>query len=189
MQGNEDADRAAKEATGWRERGATGPRAETPAEVYSLRSTRKTWTHKEAYKAWAARWAAEKRGRTSYHCTPKPTKKVLRLRDGLSTRQSAKSWPCFSHVRVHWRSRPCESSDNLRIVGDSAAVAVVARLCCNAGTVVSLAITGCITFLAFVAMGGHALFWIHQASRLDRKAPGSSGWLEKAHDGFARKSI
>ncbi|PWI64598.1 hypothetical protein PCL_09492 [Purpureocillium lilacinum] len=86
VQGNEDADRAAKEATGWRERGAPGSRAEMPAELYSLRSTRKTWTHKEAHKAWAARWAAEKRGRTSYRCTPKPTKKVLRLHDGLSKR-------------------------------------------------------------------------------------------------------
>ncbi|KAK4081895.1 hypothetical protein Purlil1_11487 [Purpureocillium lilacinum] len=89
VQGNEDADRAAKEATGWRERGAPGSRAEMPAELYSLRSTQKTWTHKEAQKAWAARWAAEKRGRTSYRCTPKPTKKVLRLNDGLSKRQSA----------------------------------------------------------------------------------------------------
>ena len=64
-----------------------------PAELYSLRSTRKTWTHKEAHKTWAARWAArwaaEKRGRISYRCTPKPTKKVLRLHDGLSKRQSA----------------------------------------------------------------------------------------------------
>ncbi|KAJ6439194.1 cytochrome P450 [Purpureocillium lavendulum] len=42
VQGNEDADRAAKEATGWRERGAPGPRAEMPAELYSLRSTMKT---------------------------------------------------------------------------------------------------------------------------------------------------
>ncbi|KAJ6439009.1 reverse transcriptase [Purpureocillium lavendulum] len=89
VQGNEDADKAAKEATGWRERGAPGPRAEMPAELYSLRSTRKTWTHKEAHKAWAATWAAEKRGRTSYRCTPKPTKKVLRLHGGLSKRQSA----------------------------------------------------------------------------------------------------
>ena len=30
------------------------------------------------------------RGRTSYRCTPKPTKKVLRLHDGLSKRQSAR---------------------------------------------------------------------------------------------------
>ncbi|PWI63980.1 hypothetical protein PCL_01206 [Purpureocillium lilacinum] len=75
VQGNEDADRAAKEATGWRERGATGSRAETPAEVYFFRSTQKTWTHKEAYKAWAARWAAEKRGRTEYHCTPNRPKR------------------------------------------------------------------------------------------------------------------
>ncbi|KAK4071132.1 hypothetical protein Purlil1_13494 [Purpureocillium lilacinum] len=89
VQGNEDADRAAKEATGWRERGAPGPRAEMPTELYSLRSTRRTWTHKEAHKAWAARWAAETRGRTSYRYTPRPNKKVLRLHDGLSKRQSA----------------------------------------------------------------------------------------------------
>ena len=60
-----------------------------PAELYSLRSTRKTWTHKEVHKTWATRWMAEKRGRTSYRYTPKPTKKVLRLHDGLSKRQSA----------------------------------------------------------------------------------------------------
>ncbi|KAL3965699.1 hypothetical protein ACCO45_000007 [Purpureocillium lilacinum] len=75
VQGNEDADRAAKEATGWRKRGAPESRAEMPTELYSLRSTRKTWTHKEAHKTWATRWIAEKRGRTSYRYTPKPTKR------------------------------------------------------------------------------------------------------------------
>ncbi|OAQ63788.1 hypothetical protein VFPFJ_11387 [Purpureocillium lilacinum] len=54
-----------------------------PAELYSLRSTRKTWTHKEAHKTWTARRAAAKRGRTSYRYIPKPTEKVLRLHDGL----------------------------------------------------------------------------------------------------------
>ncbi|KAJ6437592.1 hypothetical protein O9K51_09799 [Purpureocillium lavendulum] len=89
VQGNEDADKAAKEATGWRERGPAGSRAEMPAELYSLRSTLKTRAHKEANKTWAAKWAAEERGRTTYRYTPKPTKKVLQLHDGLSKRQSA----------------------------------------------------------------------------------------------------
>lgn len=74
VQGNEDADRAAKEATAWRERGPAGLRAEKPSELYSGRSTLKTWTHKEAYKAWASGWMADKRGRTGYRYTPKPTK-------------------------------------------------------------------------------------------------------------------
>lgn len=89
VQGNEDADKAAKEATGWRERGPAGPRAEKPAELYSLRSTLKTWAHKEANKTWTAQWVAEERGRTSFRYTPRPTKKVLHLHDGLSKRQSA----------------------------------------------------------------------------------------------------
>ncbi|KAI6777555.1 zinc knuckle, partial [Emericellopsis cladophorae] len=88
VHGNEDADKAAKEATGWRERGATGPRAETPAELYSLRSTLKTWARKEAHKTWATGWDVEVRGRTSHRYTPRPTRKVLRLHDGLSKRQS-----------------------------------------------------------------------------------------------------
>ena len=58
VQGNEDADRAAKEATAWRERGPAGLRAEKPSELYSVRSTLKTWTHEEAYKAWASEWMA-----------------------------------------------------------------------------------------------------------------------------------
>ena len=89
VDGNEDADKAAKEATGWRQRGPAGPRAEEPPELYSLRSTLKTWAHKEANSTWAAKWAVDERGRTSFRYTPKPTKKVMQLHDGLSKRQSA----------------------------------------------------------------------------------------------------
>ena len=87
--GNEKADRAAKEATGWREKGPAGPRAGEPAELHNLRSTLKTWAHKEANKDWARQWASEKRGRTTFRYTPKPTKSILQLHDGLSKRQSA----------------------------------------------------------------------------------------------------
>ena len=89
IQGNEDTNRAAKEATGWRPNNETGPRAPEPADLYTLRSTLKTWTHKKANEAWHTRWTAEKRGRTSYRYTPKPTKKTLQLHDSLSKRQSA----------------------------------------------------------------------------------------------------
>lgn len=41
--GNEAADRAAKEATGWREGGSRGPTADTPSELYPLRTTLKKW--------------------------------------------------------------------------------------------------------------------------------------------------
>ncbi|EEY23737.1 conserved hypothetical protein [Verticillium alfalfae VaMs.102] len=69
IQGNEDADR--------------------PWELYSLQSTLKTWTHKEASKAWQRKWTSETRGRTSFRYTPKPTKKILQLHEGLIKRQSA----------------------------------------------------------------------------------------------------
>ncbi|OHE90236.1 zinc knuckle [Colletotrichum orchidophilum] len=89
IQGNEDADTAAKEATGWRQNGETGAKADKPQHLYALRSTLKTWTYREANKMWQARWTAEPRGRTSFRYTPKPTKRVLQLHEGLSKRQSA----------------------------------------------------------------------------------------------------
>jgi ribonuclease HI len=89
IQGNDDADKAAKEATGWRIRGPPGTRAEKPPELHPLRSTLKTWAHKEANKAWETRWKTEERGRTSFRYTPRPTKKVLQMHDGMSKRQSA----------------------------------------------------------------------------------------------------
>jgi hypothetical protein len=87
--GNEQAERAAKEATGWREGGATGLRADKPPELWALRSTLKTWTHKQAHKAWQEKWTSEARGRTSFRYTPKPTRKILQLHTKLSKKQSA----------------------------------------------------------------------------------------------------
>jgi ribonuclease HI len=89
IQGNEDADKAAKEATGWREIGQAGPVAEQPQKLYRLRSTLKTWAHKEANKPWHTNWASDTRGRTSFRCTPRPTKRTLQLHEGLSKRHSA----------------------------------------------------------------------------------------------------
>ncbi|KAI3545670.1 zinc knuckle [Colletotrichum abscissum] len=89
IQGNEAADIAAKEATGWRPDGQTGPRADKPRALFKLRSTVKTWSHKETHHVWQTNWETETRGRTSFRLTPKPTKKVLGLHEGLSKRQSA----------------------------------------------------------------------------------------------------
>ncbi|OHW97033.1 reverse transcriptase [Colletotrichum incanum] len=89
IQGNEAADAAAKEATGWRQYRQTGARADKPRALFKLRSTVKTWSHKQSHRKWQTDWEAETRGRTSFHLTPKPTKKVLQAHEGLSKRQSA----------------------------------------------------------------------------------------------------
>ncbi|KAF4442705.1 reverse transcriptase [Fusarium austroafricanum] len=89
IQGNEDADRAAKEATGWREGDLTGPKAAQPQQLYPLRSTMKTWPHKETIKSWETSWASETRGRASFRHTPRPSRKVLDLHEGLHKRHSA----------------------------------------------------------------------------------------------------
>ncbi|RKL20549.1 hypothetical protein BFJ72_g15022 [Fusarium proliferatum] len=89
IQGNEDADLAAKEATGWRDGDLTGPKAAEPQQLYPLRSTMKTWSHKETIASWERNWVAETRGRASFRHTPRPSRKVLDLHDGLHKRQSA----------------------------------------------------------------------------------------------------
>ncbi|TXB97085.1 hypothetical protein FocTR4_00012225 [Fusarium oxysporum f. sp. cubense] len=89
IQGNEEADRAAKEATGWREGDLTGPKAAEPQQLYPLRSTMKTWSHKETITSWERDWISETRGRASFRHTPKPSRKVLDLHDGLSKKHSA----------------------------------------------------------------------------------------------------
>ncbi|OHW95426.1 reverse transcriptase [Colletotrichum incanum] len=89
IQGNEAADTAAKEATGWRQNGQTGTKADKPRDLFKLRSTVKTWSHKQSHRKWQTDWEAETRGRTSFRLTPKPTKKVLQAHEGLTKRQSA----------------------------------------------------------------------------------------------------
>jgi exonuclease III len=86
---HEEADRAAKEATGWREGDLTGPKAAEPQQLYPLRSTMKTWSLKETIMSWERDWVSETRGRASFRHTPKPSRKVLDLHDGLSKKHSA----------------------------------------------------------------------------------------------------
>jgi ribonuclease HI len=88
IDGNEAADKAAKEATGWREDGQEGRKAETPPELYALK-TLKTWTKKTVNKQWTLTWATETRGNATRRHTPAPTRKVLRLHEERSKRESA----------------------------------------------------------------------------------------------------
>ncbi|KAF5232691.1 hypothetical protein FANTH_12862 [Fusarium anthophilum] len=89
IQGNKDADRAAKEATGWREGDLTGPKAVEPQQLHPLRSTMEPWSHKEAIKSWETSWVSETRGRASFRHTPKSSRNVLDLHDGLIKKRSA----------------------------------------------------------------------------------------------------
>lgn len=89
IEGNEAADLAAKEATGWRTGDTRGPRAEPPARLHPLRTTLKTWSRKTANRRWQASWAAESKGKAVRRHTPIPTKKVLQLHADLSKAESA----------------------------------------------------------------------------------------------------
>ncbi|KAF2181469.1 hypothetical protein K469DRAFT_488177, partial [Zopfia rhizophila CBS 207.26] len=60
--GNEAADRAAKEATGWREDGRRCPPADTPPRLHPLRSTLKRWCKTQTERAWMTKWRAETKG-------------------------------------------------------------------------------------------------------------------------------
>jgi ribonuclease HI len=89
IRGNEAADKAAKEATGWRDDNQTGPRAETPLEIYPLRTTMRAWISRTAFRNWQEGWEKETRGRTTFRHTQKPTRKVLQLHAQLNKRQSS----------------------------------------------------------------------------------------------------
>jgi ribonuclease HI/retron-type reverse transcriptase len=87
--GNEAADQAAKEATGWRENGRRQQPADPPAQLYPLRTTLRRWCKTQAERAWISAWREDKKGRATYRHTPVPTKKVLQLHERLSKRESA----------------------------------------------------------------------------------------------------
>ncbi|KAI0570491.1 RNase-H domain containing protein [Pyrenophora tritici-repentis] len=87
--GNEAADQAAKEATGWREDGRSQLPANPPSQLYPLKTTLRRWCKTQAERAWISAWREDKRGRATYRHTPTPTKKVLQLHERLSKRESA----------------------------------------------------------------------------------------------------
>ena len=88
--GNEKADVAAKEATGWRANPVSAAnRAAPPERLYPLQATLKTWIKQEAQKEWEYSWTTETRGRTCYKYNPKPTHRVLHLHEKRSKRHSS----------------------------------------------------------------------------------------------------
>jgi ribonuclease HI len=84
IEGDEAADIAAKQTTGWREGSTRGPRADLPPELYTPQATFKVWTRKEADRNWHSSWQQETNGRTTFRHTPAPSKKVLQLHEGLT---------------------------------------------------------------------------------------------------------
>ncbi|KAI8395899.1 hypothetical protein FOFC_21429 [Fusarium oxysporum] len=70
-------------------RSTAKPKAAEPQQLYPLRSTMKTWSHKETIMSWERDWISETRGRASFRHTPKPSRKVVDLHDGLSKKHSA----------------------------------------------------------------------------------------------------
>ena len=91
IQGNEAADLAAKEATGWRNSNH-GPKARPsapPRQLYSLKSTLITWIKQTAISRWTTEWANETKGRISYRYTPIPGIKVLGFHQEATKRLSS----------------------------------------------------------------------------------------------------
>jgi len=93
IEGNELADRAAKEATGWRiVRRRNGRKMEIdtdqvarrpPITMHSLAAIRQA-IKKNIQKEWEETWKSETRGRGLYKTTPKPTSAVLKLHRQLN---------------------------------------------------------------------------------------------------------
>ncbi len=91
IKGNEDADIAAKEATGWRKAKRkngkwkerdSGHTAEEQ-NLGRLRATIKLALEQNISKQWKTAWSNEKTGRELYRICPRPTKQVLRVHKGL----------------------------------------------------------------------------------------------------------
>jgi hypothetical protein len=60
--GNEAVDKAAKEATGWREDGRRSLLADAPPNLYAIRLTAKRWCKTQVERAWIAKWRTDTKG-------------------------------------------------------------------------------------------------------------------------------
>jgi ribonuclease HI len=92
IKGNEQADTAAKEATGWRQVGSrrdrrmevmTNDTAPRPAHQRLLQTAMKSLIRETVKTRWENDWTSSPHGRRVYELTPTPTKKVLRVHQGL----------------------------------------------------------------------------------------------------------
>ena len=95
IEGNEQADIAAKQATGWRLKGQGGRQKEVDtncmaqqARVQILKSAVKTVVDKTIQQQGAQEWRDCDKGRTLYKIAAKPHKSVLRLHENLTNRLS-----------------------------------------------------------------------------------------------------
>jgi ribonuclease HI len=93
IEGNERADIAAKEATGWRKVRSrngrtkevdTGITAARPLTLKQLQAAAVQVIRKLTQKEWEDVWDKEIRGRDLYRVSPRPTKSILKLHQGLS---------------------------------------------------------------------------------------------------------
>jgi len=88
--GNEAADSAAKAAARQHHRARHAGTALTQARTCHLQTTTvKAWIAGQAKVQWEKNWDKDRRGRSTYKYTPKPTDKILRLHRGLKKWQSA----------------------------------------------------------------------------------------------------
>ena len=81
VEGNEEADKRAKEATGWSGKGVIPPPPLIQTINTIFAAAVRASAHKAIMKDWGRRWAAETRGRSTYKLTPIPTSKILSLHD------------------------------------------------------------------------------------------------------------
>lgn len=98
IKGNEQADTAAKQATGWRtvkkrnqkfQEIGTQWTAPTPPGFPFLRTAINAHVRGLLGELWAKDWASDKRGRELFRIIPTPTKKVLHLHKGIKKWTSA----------------------------------------------------------------------------------------------------
>ena len=75
--GNELADIAAKEATGWRATGPPSTPSHTPPNLPTLTSAYKTAARYRANKQWAENWKTKQYGRIIFNLTPEPSASIL----------------------------------------------------------------------------------------------------------------
>jgi hypothetical protein len=74
--GNEAIDKAAKEATEWREDSRSQQPADPPIQLFPLRTTLRSWCKTRAEGAWINAWRVDKRRRATYRHTPLPPREA-----------------------------------------------------------------------------------------------------------------
>ena len=87
--GNEEADRLAKEATGWRADGSRGYRAQIFPPLQPLQSAVTRWARAKAKEDWKKEWARAKHGHQLRQLLPEVDRKSLQLYSGLDKKLSA----------------------------------------------------------------------------------------------------